>query len=345
MVTLLLFWALAQEPAPTEQKYEALVQQLGDDDFAKREAAEKELRAAGKAAHSALQKGLESDDLEIRERCRRILEDSNEEAGDGSEEQGARTPDGPVSRIRLVVKSVGLDGESFELSIGESGDVTLKVDGKTYKAASARAFQKDHPELYEKYVKPYVESNRIVIRRSVGGRTDPPLEDPWKELEGWWEKELKRLREMLEKWDRDDPDEPLRKWMDDWEKFLEKSRKAFERRREQWKGREQEIPSQDSSIPRSLGAVFVPLEESERESLGLPDTGVRIQEVYSDSVAMRLGLQKEDILLSVNSEAVRNAIQARMLLRKALRGEKVSVTVLRSGERKILEARSEDLLR
>jgi uncharacterized protein (TIGR03067 family) len=52
-----------------------LVKQLGDDDFAKREAASKELDGIGEPALPALRKAASNDDPEIRLRAERILRD------------------------------------------------------------------------------------------------------------------------------------------------------------------------------------------------------------------------------------------------------------------------------
>lgn len=73
--------ALAQEavpPAPEdeltqEQKIEKLIGELGSDDWAVREAATKELARIGLPAAEAVEKLLESDDMELRIRAKKIL--------------------------------------------------------------------------------------------------------------------------------------------------------------------------------------------------------------------------------------------------------------------------------
>ena len=59
----------APAPRVVEDPGAAFVQQLGSDDFAEREAAEKELRKLGSKAEPAIKAGLKSDDPEIRTRC------------------------------------------------------------------------------------------------------------------------------------------------------------------------------------------------------------------------------------------------------------------------------------
>lgn len=77
------FAAIAQEQAPTPvvpaaapsaEQIEQLIRQLGDEDFDRREAANKALATIGSRARAALEKGTKSDDAEIALRARLILE-------------------------------------------------------------------------------------------------------------------------------------------------------------------------------------------------------------------------------------------------------------------------------
>ena len=66
----------AEPPAPAPRASGSaaeLVNQLGSDDFATREAAEKELRAMGARAEPVLRAGAKSDDPEVRARCAKLL--------------------------------------------------------------------------------------------------------------------------------------------------------------------------------------------------------------------------------------------------------------------------------
>jgi hypothetical protein len=68
-----------QKPAPKKDESEPdpaltkLVQQLGSDDFATREAAEKQLKELGSKARGVLEAGLKSDKPEVVKRCRELL--------------------------------------------------------------------------------------------------------------------------------------------------------------------------------------------------------------------------------------------------------------------------------
>lgn len=76
MLLLCLLFGWAAPPwTPLPSQIEALIRQLGDDDFDIRERASKRLREAGEAAEAALEKAAESDDAETKKRARAILED------------------------------------------------------------------------------------------------------------------------------------------------------------------------------------------------------------------------------------------------------------------------------
>src|SRR5262245_15143066 len=76
MLALCLMFGLAAPPAtPLPWQIEALIKQLGDDDFDRREEASRRLRDAGEAAEAALEKASNSDDAEIKKRARAILAD------------------------------------------------------------------------------------------------------------------------------------------------------------------------------------------------------------------------------------------------------------------------------
>jgi hypothetical protein len=65
--------ATDKPPAPSAKELEALVHQLGDNNFSVREQAAKRLIALGRAARPALEAGLKDVDLEVRRRCEQLL--------------------------------------------------------------------------------------------------------------------------------------------------------------------------------------------------------------------------------------------------------------------------------
>lgn len=64
---------IAAAPSEVQQRARQLVQQLGDDSFATREQASKELKRIGLAARDVLQEGARDPDLEVQRRCQVLL--------------------------------------------------------------------------------------------------------------------------------------------------------------------------------------------------------------------------------------------------------------------------------
>jgi hypothetical protein len=111
VLTLTLGGALlAQEPAPpAAPSLDALVSDLGSDDFTARERATEALRALGEKARDALEGAKDSDNLERRTRVRRLLGDleSADAESDVAGRRGGRlTPvepdDGRPQRQRVL---------------------------------------------------------------------------------------------------------------------------------------------------------------------------------------------------------------------------------------------------
>lgn len=100
--------ARVQEPAVD---YDALVQQLGSEEYTERESAQQKLEAAGNDALAALEKGADSDDPEISVRSRRAIEVIRRPA---EQQQGGRfgqvRPDGPQAapvRRLMAIRTIG----------------------------------------------------------------------------------------------------------------------------------------------------------------------------------------------------------------------------------------------
>src|SRR5687768_14697252 len=67
-------WTDGADKEATPERIAVLIRQLGDKEFAKREAAQKELDAIGEPARDALKKAAAGDDAEVRERAKKIIE-------------------------------------------------------------------------------------------------------------------------------------------------------------------------------------------------------------------------------------------------------------------------------
>src|SRR5262247_528028 len=91
-----------------QDRIQDLIRKLGSDDFAVRENASEELKKAGKTAREALKKAAdESDDPEVRQRARTILEDlAKAEKPRRTEVEPPQRGFGGLGGSSVVVKSV-----------------------------------------------------------------------------------------------------------------------------------------------------------------------------------------------------------------------------------------------
>jgi hypothetical protein len=86
-----LRFATAKDTSQSE-KVEALVRQLGSEEYDLREQAMEEIKKTGAAAIEALQKALESEDEEIRSRAEKLLGEIEEDADPAEDEDGQLAP-------------------------------------------------------------------------------------------------------------------------------------------------------------------------------------------------------------------------------------------------------------
>jgi hypothetical protein len=354
MTAVLALWLSAQDASPTPEQMQTWVQDLGSEDFATRERADKALRAAGRAALPYLDKAKESEDLEIRERAASIARSiETPSSASRPQEERPRMPRRPSSEFRLGsgaqiwVQAHGDD--PYELKMGEEG-IELTREGKSYKAATAEEFRKLYPDLYEKYVKPNANGVRVRIPsiRIEPRKPDPPQEpeDPF----GDWTREMEDLRKMLDELHKAmrSQDEDLEKWLEGWmnrfdeqRKDLEKTRKRYaEQFRRKFEDEKPRIESESVSGGR-LGLLFDVVDESARAANKLEEgEGVVIVKVIDNTIASRLGFKPADILTRVGEVRISNALQARTELWKAMESEQVSAEVVRESARRTLTARS-----
>jgi len=88
-----------------------------------------------------------------------------------------------------------------------------------------------------------------------------------------------------------------------------------------------------------LGVHVEPLSAERRKQLNVKgDGGVAITEVVADSPAARAGLQRDDVLTSIDSQPVMNPADLRAAVQKAGPGREVTVHVQRGGAEKTLKA-------
>ncbi len=87
-----------------------------------------------------------------------------------------------------------------------------------------------------------------------------------------------------------------------------------------------------------LGISWSPVSDVLRDQLDLPAGGMVVEQVVEKSLAAKLGLAKNDVLLEVQGKSVGVAADVRAALENAKEGEKVTALVVRKGQRKTLEA-------
>jgi RNA polymerase sigma factor (sigma-70 family) len=127
-----LTWVMYRKPTDKEIEKEKpdpavakLVEQLGSDEFAVREAAHKELRKLGLKAEAALRAGLKSEDPEVRARCAKILAEIRKDSLDDLvrtfDPKAESVPDHPIwKRFKSIAGDTRASRELFAQVIADS---------------------------------------------------------------------------------------------------------------------------------------------------------------------------------------------------------------------------------
>lgn len=304
-VAALLFAFAAQDA----DRIQELIRKLGSDDFTTREQATEELKKAGKSAREALQKAAdESEDPEVRQRARTILEDLAKAPAPRRIVPGpAPVPPGLPGRQGFRGSSVSvrsINGDTtYTITPGDgspvlkfekaaAGPVKLgyvddKGESKTAEAASLQAFLKDNKDLAEKYgiteegidyagsrvsFKGLLMPNvpRFNFPQRPGRVPPPPAPDP--------------------------------------------------------------VPDDESDGTPVAGAVLGPVDDSLRAQLEIPEgQGAVVSRVERGSVAESLGLRKNDVLLEVDGKKIGSPAAAKGKITK-----ESTAVVLRKGKRETL---------
>jgi hypothetical protein len=305
-----LVFLAALEPLQDDAgaKIQELVRQLGADDYATREKATQELRKIGKPAEEALRKAAQSsEDPEVRERSRGLLEalaEGEKPKSDGKREAERGTPAPPPFGFR------GLGAGS-----GSSVQIQTVNGDSTYR------------------ITPGDGSPALTFRRTQAG----PVKLEYTDEKG----EAKTVpSDTLEKFLEDHKD--LAKKFGITEEGIE-----YSGARVSFKGglralrapRPFRVPSpvppgkeEEQERPELSEAT-----DALRAQLALPaGQGVVVNRVPAGSPGEALGLRKNDILLEVSGRAVGDPERARELLRSA-----ATARVLRKGEKITLAAKKD----
>ena len=86
-----------------------------------------------------------------------------------------------------------------------------------------------------------------------------------------------------------------------------------------------------------LGVTWSPVPDVLRDQLDLGAGGIVVEGVVDKSLAEKLGLARNDVLLEVQGKPVAGSADVRAALEGAKEGEKVTALVVRKGQRKTLE--------
>jgi hypothetical protein len=286
--------------AQDQDRIRELIQKLGSDDFTTREQASEDLKKAGKSAREALKKAVEeSEDPEVRQRARTILED-------------LAKAEKPVQPRRIVPGQGGLQGFSgvsvrtvngdstYTITPGDgspaltfhkaqAGQVKLDyMEGGEAKSASSvnlDAFLKDHKDLAQKYGISEEGIDYGGSRVSFKGQMFPKFNAP--------------LFPLPQRQNRVPPP-PV-------------------------------PPDEDEGTPVA-GALLSPVEESLRAQLDIPEgQGAVVTKVTPGSLAAALGLRKSDVLLEIDGRKVTSPEAAKGLITKDS-----TAVVLRKGKKETL---------
>ncbi len=283
-----------------QDRIQDLIKKLGSEEFSTRERATEELKKAGKSAREALQKAAEeSEDPEIRQRSKDILEEMAK----------APAPRKPVPTPGPLPGRPGVRGGSVSVR-SVNGDTTYTIspadgspaltfykaaagavkltyadeqgESKTVEAASVASLVKDHAELAQKFGISEEGIDYAGSRVSFKGAT--PFAIP-------------RVPRPLP------PVPPV-----------------------------PPVPAEDPEPTPVAGAWLSPVDESLRAQLDIPaGQGAVVTKVTAGGIAEGVGLRKNDVLLGIDGRAIGSPEAAKGRMKKDS-----SVVVLRKGKRETL---------
>jgi hypothetical protein len=227
---------------------------------------------------------------------------------------------------RGITLRIRNDGK-VELVVREEDKETGKKTSKTYSAASAEEFRKEHPELVKKYQ----------LGRHLGGPENRVLNQD--DFDEWWKKLKKGVPDLGPLPGLDQPfDEETQKLL---EEQLGRLRRPF-----RFPAPEQpplEAPPRQAPIPggRELGVKVQDVGETLRDQLSLKaNEGVLVTEVKPGSIAEKSGLKEHDILLKLEGKGVTDRWQFRADVLSALGKPDFELELLRGGKRETVKVRT-----
>lgn len=327
-------------PTSREEKsraaIDALVQDLGSDEFDTREAATESLIALGSAARPALEAARGSADPEVRaraERCLRAIDGGAESADDDD------AADAGAGDSRRRVRSRLPRGRRLE--IGPFEDPTELIERLEREFREGARFSPFlDPKKFDWGHGLGGAGSSVRIRIEEDGRSWTYTEDPEKGVEARVPGEssneevitapdratfVKANPELAKKFGLDESASP---------------QSGLAERGSRLRGNFRFAPLRPSG-PR-LGVAVEPVGDALARPLRLPDDargGVVVLEVEGGSAADSLGLEPDDVILSLNGVPCGDAAALRGAARGLEPGDEIEIEIVRGGERRLLEGR------
>ena len=315
LAPLLLAAVVAAQSTATPEE---LIARLGHEDYAVREQATSDLIELGSKALPALERALQSDDLEVRLRAGRAIRAIRAGKGEAKAEEQAPKPKprGRSNVSRGIEIVIGPDGRvKVKQRLVEDGEETVKE----YEGESLEALKKEHPELREalgdsRFGFGFGRDSKEIERLFEEFRGFHGLEreffdkDFWKELDDEWRDQLQRL-----------------------ERWRGRAREQQKRALDAWR-RSRPVP--DGKL---LGVRAVAPGEVLNAHLGLRGSGLVVETIEEGSIGADLGLQRYDVLVRLNGFDIRKPADVRLALADYQRGKPITATVVRKAKRIELE--------
>lgn len=367
MATLLFSSLLLFAGEVSEADIHKLIKDLSSPEYSVREEARKKLIETGQPVVKHLQGLTDSDDVELAESAREIIEAINGKSGVKStskKRHGQRlfltsTIRSPRSYSSSLTVAAG--GETITVTVeGTSIDVRV-MNTKTRKTTiytapgGVEGFKKKYPDIYKKYHKYIDDASRgsFVIDVQSFSKLKPRIER-LPALPTWRDKRFGRDGEdMPDLWSRlFDLDDPLFTFPDrEFDDYVRTLRRYMDALRKQLRGRRVEAPGLElEPIPimperttmmvrkqANLGVKIETIGEDEARRLGIGAGSVWVCGApEKGSVLAGAGIQKSDIIVKAGGKEFTSTFDARKKIMELLDGGG-ELEIMRDGRPKTIK--------
>lgn len=364
MITFLLSSLLLFLSEVSSEDIQRLIKDLSSPEYSVRDEARKKLIETGRPALKYLQELTNSDDVELAESAREIIEAINNksELKTPSEKRRGRssfsTPAIRSARNYSYSLTVASGDETITVTVNGTSIELRVVNAKTRRTATYIApagveeFKKNYPDIYKKYQK-YIDGAsggeftidvqpfstlKPRIERPPTRRTSPDRRfgrDKW-DVPGEWS-------------DLFDLDDPLFGFLDrEFDDHVKALRRYMDALRRQLRGGWAEAPDPElEPIPTTpkktwimdqvnLGVEFETIGEDEARRLGVGAGSVRVCNApEKGSVLAEAGIQKSDIIVKAGGKEFTSTFDARKKIMELLEGGG-ELEIIRDGKSKTI---------